>query len=196
MAELARQALLPYPNAAVYELVNDVERYPEFVPGVAHVTVLSQSGTEVVATVLAEARGFSEAFTTRNRLASGERIELEMLEGPFSHLSGAWQFTALGEQGCKVELSLRFLGSKGSERARVDELALDLPVDVLPPEGVEGRLGSSAPETDPEAESGAEPTLPGAAWDESTTGRWSLWVAALGALGLIGALVLHSLRRR
>ena len=108
MAELARQALLPYPNAAVYELVNDVERYPEFVPGVAHVTVLSQSGTEVVATVLAEARGFSEAFTTRNRLASGERIELEMLEGPFSHLSGAWQFTALGEQGCKVELSLHY----------------------------------------------------------------------------------------
>ncbi len=108
MPELARQALLPFSQGAVYHLVNDVERYPEFVPGCAGVVVLSRSEAEVVATVQASARGFSEAFTTRNRLSPSHRIDLELVEGPFRSLRGEWLFAPLGDAGCKVSLRIDY----------------------------------------------------------------------------------------
>jgi ribosome-associated toxin RatA of RatAB toxin-antitoxin module len=50
----------------------------------------------------------SKHFTTRNRLAQFESISIELLGGPFRHLSGGWQFKSLNEQGCKVTLDLEF----------------------------------------------------------------------------------------
>jgi hypothetical protein len=47
-------------------------------------------------------------FTTRNTLRDGESILMELVEGPFQHLQGLWQFTPLGDFGCKVEFSLRY----------------------------------------------------------------------------------------
>ena len=108
MPELRREALLPYPQAAVFDLVNNIERYPEFLPGCVGAEVLEASGTLVRASVHARARGFEETFTTRNTVSAPSRIDLQLEDGPFARLSGSWHFKALGDAGCKVALHLDY----------------------------------------------------------------------------------------
>lgn len=109
MPVIERSALLPYPAASVYGIVNDVARYPEFLPWCAEAEVLEASDTEVVAELALRVRGISERFTTRNLLVPHERIELTLVSGPFRSFSGVWTFRRLGaDEGCKVALRLDF----------------------------------------------------------------------------------------
>ena len=52
--------------------------------------------------------GVHQTFTTRNTLVANERIDLTLVSGPFSKLSGQWRFTQLGDAGCKVEFELNY----------------------------------------------------------------------------------------
>ncbi|MCZ6617234.1 MAG: type II toxin-antitoxin system RatA family toxin [Gammaproteobacteria bacterium] len=109
MLDLHRSALLPYPAMSVYDIVNDVERYPEFLPWCSDVAVLEQSEDEIVAQLSLQTHGLSERVTTRNRLMPHRRIELELVAGPFKSFTGSWTFTRLGEDvGCKIELFISF----------------------------------------------------------------------------------------
>ena len=105
MFNLHRSALLPYPATAVYDIVRDVERYPEFLPWCSDAAVLEQTEDEVVAQLVLNTRGLNERFTTRNRLTPHKHIELELVTGPFKSFKGSWTFTRLGgDVGCKIEL--------------------------------------------------------------------------------------------
>ncbi len=104
--------MLPYPAAKLFALVNDVERYPEFLPWCAAAEVVSTKPGEMLAALVIRRGALSERFTTRNAYSFPERIEMSLVEGPFERLSGAWKFTTLGE-GCKVELDLEFEYARG-----------------------------------------------------------------------------------
>jgi ribosome-associated toxin RatA of RatAB toxin-antitoxin module len=52
--------------------------------------------------------GVSQRFTTRNTLLVNKRIELQLVEGPFTSLNGHWIFSRLGSDGCKTEMYLKF----------------------------------------------------------------------------------------
>ena len=52
--------------------------------------------------------GIKPQFTTINTLYVGERVELQLLEGPFRNLQGEWSFLQLGTDGCKISLQLEF----------------------------------------------------------------------------------------
>ena len=109
LASIRRSALLPYPAAEVFRIVNDVARYPEFLPWCSAAHIIEQSGTEVVAALSLRVSGVSETFTTRNLLTPFERIDMELVSGPFQELAGGWTFTRLGDDaGCRVELSLEY----------------------------------------------------------------------------------------
>ena len=113
MREVKRSAIVPYSATQMYDLVADVERYPEFLPWCTAAEVLSRDGEDVTAR-LALARGrVSAQFTTRNRLVAGEFLEMHLLEGPFRALEGRWDFRGIGEVGSRVELCMSFetLGS-------------------------------------------------------------------------------------
>jgi ribosome-associated toxin RatA of RatAB toxin-antitoxin module len=106
--QVKRSALLPYAASALFEIVNDVRRYPEFLPWCKHAEVLEETDRQLTATLSLSGRGINETFTTLNTLIPDERISLELVSGPFRSLSGHWQFTPLGETGCRVELNLTF----------------------------------------------------------------------------------------
>jgi len=109
MPVINRSALLPFPASTVYDIVNDVSRYPDFLPWCAEAQVLEASETEVVAQLALHSKGITERFTTRNLLMPHERIELRLISGPFRELSGVWTFVRLGrDEGCKVNLMLQF----------------------------------------------------------------------------------------
>ncbi len=103
-----RSALLPFPARALYDMVNDVASYPAFLPWCSASEVLSSSETEMTASMTVAKAGVSQRFLTRNHLKPGERIEMNLAEGPFRQLHGVWEFRALGESACKITLDLRF----------------------------------------------------------------------------------------
>lgn len=108
MRQVERSAIVPYGAEAMFDLVSDVARYPEFLPGCTDARVHSTDGDRVVASI-ALARGLLRTeFRTRNLLARARSIEMTLEDGPFRELAGRWTFAALGPSGSRVALSLRF----------------------------------------------------------------------------------------
>ncbi len=108
MAHISRSVLVRFSAMQMYELVNDVESYKEFLPGCVGGKVLEFDGKTMVASVDVSKAGISKTFTTRNQVIPGKEILLELENGPFKHLHGKWVFIELTEDACKVEFELDF----------------------------------------------------------------------------------------
>ncbi|ASJ97446.1 type II toxin-antitoxin system RatA family toxin [Shewanella marisflavi] len=108
MPKISRSVLVRFSAMQMYELVNDVESYKEFLPGCVGGKVLEFDGKTMLASVDVSKAGISKTFTTRNQVIPGKRIELELENGPFKHLHGRWEFTELTEDACKVDFELSF----------------------------------------------------------------------------------------
>ncbi|MFJ4144000.1 type II toxin-antitoxin system RatA family toxin [Pseudomonas sp. NPDC089734] len=106
--QIQRSALLPYPARFLYDLVNDVARYSEFLPWCSSAVVLEESETHMRASLEVAKGGLSQKFVTRNVLVPGESIVMDLVEGPFNQLHGVWTFKPLGEKACKISLDLTF----------------------------------------------------------------------------------------
>ncbi len=108
MPSIQRSALVSFSAQSMFDLVNDVSAYPQFLPGCADSKVLSSTEGEMKASLLVSKAGIKQWFTTHNVLTPGQRIEMRLVDGPFSALSGGWTFSALAENACKIELNLNF----------------------------------------------------------------------------------------
>ncbi len=108
MKQISRSALVSFSAEQMFHLVNDVARYPEFLPGCSGSKVLESSTDKMVASVDVSKAGISKTFTTSNELLHGQSIIMNLIDGPFKTLQGGWHFTPLDEQACKVELKLEF----------------------------------------------------------------------------------------
>lgn len=91
----------------MYELVNDVAAYPEFLPWCDHVDILQRQEDELTARVTLSLGKLHQSFTTRNLMYPYESVVMELVEGPFQHLMGIWKFEPL-DSGCRVSLDMRF----------------------------------------------------------------------------------------
>ena len=108
MPKVSKSALLSYSAAQIFNLVNDIPAYPEFLPWCSGARVLRQDDNMVEASVEISHSGVNKSFTTRNILTPYESIELNLLDGPFKSLQGVWRFQALQENACKVSLDLQY----------------------------------------------------------------------------------------
>ena len=113
MKKISRSALLPFSAEQMYQLVNDVEAYPIFLPWCADAKVLEQGAGFMVASVTIAKAGVHQTFVTRNHLVPGQRIEMQLVEGPFQALSGEWSFKVLDAQACKVMFEISFEMKQG-----------------------------------------------------------------------------------
>ncbi|MDP6375322.1 MAG: type II toxin-antitoxin system RatA family toxin [Pseudomonadales bacterium] len=137
MTEVHRSALLPYAAVDVFDIVNDVQHYPDFLPWCEAAVVIERGVQRVVAKLSVRARGLSESFTTANDVQPGESIVMNLVDGPFDEFYGRWRFSSIGEdQGCRIELDMKF-GFTGARRvfgrtfARVFTGAADQMVDAF-----------------------------------------------------------------
>ena len=108
MAQVNRSALVMYSAAQMYDLVNDVAAYPQFLPGCVSSKIIALQDNVMTASVEVAKAGIRKTFTTTNTLVSNERIDMALLDGPFKKLQGGWQFVELDEQACKIVLALDF----------------------------------------------------------------------------------------
>ena len=97
----------------MFDLVADIERYPEFVPGCRAIKVLGRNSAQGDHNIIAEMkighRLISERFTCKVALdRPGFAIDVDFIEGPFTRLTNAWRFYELGEGACEVEFTIDF----------------------------------------------------------------------------------------
>ena len=129
-----RSALVACSAEQMFAVVNDVPRYPEFLPWCKGSEVLSESSDVMIARLTLAKSGLQQDFTTRNELHHPNMIKMDLVNGPFSSLSGEWKFHALGEDGCRASMHLEFDFSGllfNMTLAKVFESAADKMVDAF-----------------------------------------------------------------
>jgi ribosome-associated toxin RatA of RatAB toxin-antitoxin module len=108
MSAVHKSALVPYSAHEMYVLVADIESYGKFLPWCGGTRILSRDEDSVTAAVVIAYSGVHKTFTTINRMQTDKMIEIRLVEGPFKHLFGYWQFLALDARACKVSLDMEF----------------------------------------------------------------------------------------
>ena len=108
MPSLSRSALVMFSVEQMYQLINDIVAYPQFIPDCGDSKIISQDQHEMVAGLLVAKGGLEKWFTTKNTLLSNTEINMTLVDGPFKKLIGSWQLTKLSEEACKISLHLEY----------------------------------------------------------------------------------------
>jgi ribosome-associated toxin RatA of RatAB toxin-antitoxin module len=103
-----RSALVSYSAQQMFDLVNDIEAYPQFMDGCTGAKVLKRESDYVEARLELSKAGVSQHFVTRNQLNAPVSMSMTLIDGPFKRLQGCWQFIALSDTACKVSFELEF----------------------------------------------------------------------------------------
>ena len=107
MKKISRSAIVEHSAQRLYELVEDIESYPQFLPWCLAASA-RRSGSETIATLTVGVGGLRQSFTTRNENRPAESIAMQLVEGPFRSFAAAWRFRALSAAACKVEFSIEY----------------------------------------------------------------------------------------
>ena len=108
MKTVRKSVIVTRPAATLFALVDDCERYPEFLPWCAAASVHDRTPTSVHATLEIDYHGLKSQISTLNRMQAPAAIDLEFVEGPFHLFQGHWRFVPLGDEGCRVEFALDY----------------------------------------------------------------------------------------
>jgi ribosome-associated toxin RatA of RatAB toxin-antitoxin module len=105
---IERSAIVTFTPAQMYALVNDVARYPEFLPWCVAAKFEDVAPNERLASLSVSRGVLRTEFTTRNTLQCDAEIMMRLVEGPFRSLTGRWKFDPLGGQGARVGFRVEF----------------------------------------------------------------------------------------
>lgn len=109
MPLIQRSALVPFGAEKMYALVNDIDRYPQFLPWCKGTDVHDVEGENIRASIHMKKGVLEKSFTTQNRGLKNKMIEMKLVDGPFKHLEGYWRFEDFDDgSACKVTLDLEF----------------------------------------------------------------------------------------
>lgn len=111
MKTVHKSVLIWYSPREMYGLVTDVNKYSEFLPWCETARVVELHENGMTAEMGISFGGVRQTFSTRNVHTQDSEVHMRLLNGPFSHLEGRWNFLALGDgsqRACKVELTLNY----------------------------------------------------------------------------------------
>lgn len=105
---IKKSAVVPYNAEQMYDLVNDIDSYPEFLPWCSEARVFERSETRLKASISMASGSIKQSFSTVNTMQPGRRIDVHLLRGPFKYLDGHWLFEPLEDGGCRISLEMHF----------------------------------------------------------------------------------------
>ena len=108
MKTVEKNVLVPHSAQQMFDLVDKVEDYPQFLPWYGKTEILSRTENQLEARLHMDYKGVKQSFATRNRNIPGREIRMDLLDGPFKTLRGSWQFEDLGGDCCKIEFRLEY----------------------------------------------------------------------------------------
>ena len=111
--ELRRSVLVPYSVESMFDLIEQAESYPQFLPWCVGAKILERSDDWVAARIEFCYLRFHFGFQTRNAKRRPDWLKVRLVEGPFRRLEGDWSLTALGNLGCRINFDLWYEISDG-----------------------------------------------------------------------------------
>jgi len=108
MPSFEETRVLPCSARHVYDVVMDIEAYPDFLPWLHDARILRRTDDELTAELVAEFAGIHHTFRTVDRYLPPKLVEVRLLEGPFRFLESVWTFEEVGEHSCSVHFSIEF----------------------------------------------------------------------------------------
>ena len=104
---------VPHSPDQMFDLVADVERYPEFLPLCDALTVRNRKErdgkTLLIADMTVGYKAIRETFTTQVLLNKAERaIDVKYIDGPFKYLDNRWRFTPSENGGCSIDFFIDY----------------------------------------------------------------------------------------
>jgi ribosome-associated toxin RatA of RatAB toxin-antitoxin module len=108
LESISKSAVVPFTAEQMYDLVNDVETYPLFLPWCSAGVVHTHEPHYMKASVSLAVGAVKQTFTTENSLKPAERIDVQLVSGPFKKLHGYWTFEPAGEGMCRISFKMNF----------------------------------------------------------------------------------------
>ncbi|CEN55740.1 type II toxin-antitoxin system RatA family toxin [Candidatus Methylopumilus turicensis] len=108
MVKVEKTVLVHHSAAQMFNLVDDVEHYTEFLPWCGGVDLIERTDAITSATIYIDFHGLKQQFTTKNQKRFPYAMDMQFKDGPFKHFEGNWRFTALSDQACKIEFHLEY----------------------------------------------------------------------------------------
>lgn len=108
MVKVEKSVLAGYSASQMFELVDSVERYPEFLPWCGGTELLQRDESLTIATIRIDYMQVKQSFTTENAKQAPHSMMLSLKEGPFRSLEGGWRFIELNQTACKIEFHLSY----------------------------------------------------------------------------------------
>jgi len=100
--------IVPYSSGQLFDLVMDIEKYPEFLPWCVGARINERGRRNLSAEVIVGYKVLREKFVSRVHFTPGEEIEVEYLKGPMRHLHNKWLFRDVGGDRCEVDFYVDF----------------------------------------------------------------------------------------
>ena len=108
MPSHAEKRILPYSSEQLFDLVMDIDKYPEFLPWCLAARVNERKRNELGADVIVGYGPFREKFTSRVRFKRPKEIEVDYLQGPLTQLQNKWTFRDMRGGQCEVDFFIDF----------------------------------------------------------------------------------------
>jgi ribosome-associated toxin RatA of RatAB toxin-antitoxin module len=109
MKTIEKSVLIWFSAQEMFNLVVDVRSYPRFLPWCDKTEILDETPDAMTARIGMTFGGLHKSFTTYNTHVMPQKVRLDLVDGPFKHLQGEWNFISLGEErACRVELKLSY----------------------------------------------------------------------------------------
>lgn len=117
MQSIHKSVLIAHNAQAMFDLIDGVEQYAQFLPWCEGVIIHEHTDTVTDVTIQIRYFGLKTHFRTRNTNQPPRHIAMHFVEGPFRTLFGTWTITPLNDQACKISFSLEYeFSSKALEK--------------------------------------------------------------------------------
>jgi len=108
MVTIKKHALVFHSREKMFNLVDQVEDYPNFLPWCDKTKVIERTEKITKATILINYHNVKQSFTTENVKIFPTKMNINLIDGPFKLLKGEWNFTQIEKDTCKIEFELHY----------------------------------------------------------------------------------------
>ena len=108
MHNIHKSAIVLHPAQKMFQLVDSVENYPQFLPWCGSTQIIERDKNKTIASIEINYKGLRQTFTTENTKKQNQEMIIKLIDGPFKSLSGEWMFKNLDKDSCQIELKLEY----------------------------------------------------------------------------------------
>ena len=108
MHNIHKSAIVLHPAQKMFQLVDSVENYPQFLPWCGSTQIIERDNDKTIASIEINYKGIRQTFTTENTKKQNQEMIIKLIDGPFKWLSGEWMFKNLDKDSCQIELKLEY----------------------------------------------------------------------------------------